>query len=763
MIYYSGGETPTYNDVGGYYEVYTYQQLKNITGKSSAVSVKLMEDIYICDAVLVSHNTTTTTVSQASLTSFGEQLLSFLNGVSVFDGNGKTIQYVGTQTLNATGDTFLYVLSTSNYYVKPTIKDLTIDCNNLVQGVSITVSDATLENVKIINVAENGYALTQGSSTWKVNITLDGTDGNQIESIYAPALGYIYNNSNVAFTATYKDYTNASTDITIAASGAYPEEEPNFKIYYWNTLYYNTLDDAISMQNANGSYPYFVYNKDVALLPTTTAVTSAIYILSDLSFDCTSEEYGITVGNEGELCAYDCAILVTGDGQAVLVQDGGCLNLWYAATVTGITVEKDGVLNLYGYTYMDGTQYYPSYTDLVLEEGAIVENDSDISYDVTYNGTTITIPAGETYVAVASTTTDTTTDTTTSTTTTTSTSSSTSVTVTTGVATDVATEDTTTEDTTETTTTTSTSTTSTSTTTTDTTSSSTTTETSVATATVQAEATVEDDTATVSVSDESIADAIAEAQATAAEDGSEEIAIVIEIVASEETSEEGFTSISLDISGDSVSALLDAGASEITLSTESVSLTLDSETLAVLSETLSGSIKIVATDVTGSADQTSHFSDEAAAAVDGRTVYTFAIVDESGNSLSDFGGGTVTLSIPYVLADGENADSLIVYYIDATGELVEAMPTWYDADAQLAYFTTTHFSTFALVHLAAEEAEAEDLTETGVTTDTTEAADAVTEAADGNVSLMLIAFFVILALLGGVAYFVMQKRGAIED
>ncbi len=78
-----------------------------------------------------------------------------------------------------------------------------------------------------------------------------------------------------------------------------------------------------------------------------------------------------------------------------------------------------------------------------------------------------------------------------------------------------------------------------------------------------------------------------------------------------------------------------------------------------------------------------------------RPGYNFEV--RSGNVLiSDFGGGNVTVSIPYKAQPGENVNAIIIYYINSNGELEIVRNCKYSIDAQRVYFITNHFSKYAV-------------------------------------------------------------------
>ncbi len=85
---------------------------------------------------------------------------------------------------------------------------------------------------------------------------------------------------------------------------------------------------------------------------------------------------------------------------------------------------------------------------------------------------------------------------------------------------------------------------------------------------------------------------------------------------------------------------------------------------------------------------------EAREKVGDRPVYDFT-VKAGGSEISHFGGGKVEISIPYTLKPGEEENSVVVYYIDGTGEL-KTVRGKYDPAAGAVIFTVTHFSKYAV-------------------------------------------------------------------
>ncbi|MEA4813547.1 MAG: S-layer homology domain-containing protein [Oscillospiraceae bacterium] len=80
--------------------------------------------------------------------------------------------------------------------------------------------------------------------------------------------------------------------------------------------------------------------------------------------------------------------------------------------------------------------------------------------------------------------------------------------------------------------------------------------------------------------------------------------------------------------------------------------------------------------------------------VGGRPVYDFSLTAGSA-AISDFGGGTASIGIPYTLAAGEDLDAIVVYYVSDAGTL-ETVRGRYNAVTGMVEFKTNHFSKYAV-------------------------------------------------------------------
>ncbi|QGQ98880.1 S-layer homology domain-containing protein [Paenibacillus psychroresistens] len=87
-------------------------------------------------------------------------------------------------------------------------------------------------------------------------------------------------------------------------------------------------------------------------------------------------------------------------------------------------------------------------------------------------------------------------------------------------------------------------------------------------------------------------------------------------------------------------------------------------------------------------------SEESKQVLGDRPVYDFTVT-AGGSNVSTFGGGSVSISVPYVLKAGEDQDSVIVYYVTDAGEL-ETIRGKFNAATGTVDFSTTHFSKYII-------------------------------------------------------------------
>ncbi|NOU91961.1 hypothetical protein GC093_01750 [Paenibacillus sp. LMG 31456] len=141
----------------------------------------------------------------------------------------------------------------------------------------------------------------------------------------------------------------------------------------------------------------------------------------------------------------------------------------------------------------------------------------------------------------------------------------------------------------------------------------------------------------------------------------------------------------------SIGAAAEAKIESFTIATPVAAITFDKKAL----KTIAGAAKADVT-VSVSAVDTSTLSVPAAIIekVADRPVFDFTVT--SGNEkISNFDGGYATVVVPYTLKAGENANAIVVYYLDNNGNLETVMGR-FDAATGTVKMKLSHFSRFVI-------------------------------------------------------------------
>jgi uncharacterized repeat protein (TIGR02543 family) len=92
-------------------------------------------------------------------------------------------------------------------------------------------------------------------------------------------------------------------------------------------------------------------------------------------------------------------------------------------------------------------------------------------------------------------------------------------------------------------------------------------------------------------------------------------------------------------------------------------------------------------------DEAGTLTQEQKEVVKDNPVYDIRVETDTGTVIDL--NGTLTIYLPYELKPGQSPDGVVVYYVDADGNLVN-MQAKYDPVTKMAYFTTTHLSIYII-------------------------------------------------------------------
>lgn len=185
---------------------------------------------------------------------------------------------------------------------------------------------------------------------------------------------------------------------------------------------------------------------------------------------------------------------------------------------------------------------------------------------------------------------------------------------------------------------------------------------------------------TVSSSDANklVADAVA--------NKSEEIVITPEIKKSADV-----TKTILDIPASAIKDISQKTKADVKVETPVGDLTFDAEALDSIANQAKGSnisISVEKVDV----DKLSKENKEAV----GDSLVIDLTITSNNEKISNFGEGTVTVSVPYKLKDNEKAEGIVIWYLADDGTLNKIENAYYDAKTGCVVFTTNHFSYYVV-------------------------------------------------------------------
>ncbi len=141
---------------------------------------------------------------------------------------------------------------------------------------------------------------------------------------------------------------------------------------------------------------------------------------------------------------------------------------------------------------------------------------------------------------------------------------------------------------------------------------------------------------------------------------------------------------------------------DLSLNMKEASIDLPAELVAALKDSGTESISVKADIADKSQINTDGLSDEEKARLESVDVYEFGITTDDGYVADEF-EAAVTVTISYTLKEGEDAEGIVIWFVNESTGKVEEIDATYDEQTETVSFTVTHFSKYAVAYTETQE------------------------------------------------------------
>lgn len=148
-------------------------------------------------------------------------------------------------------------------------------------------------------------------------------------------------------------------------------------------------------------------------------------------------------------------------------------------------------------------------------------------------------------------------------------------------------------------------------------------------------------------------------------------------------------SVELSIAKDGIDSLAEKGFENIIISTSLATISFDQKALSEISSSVAEDVKITVSSV-----DVENLSDEAKNIIGDRPVISISVMS-GDKTMTDF-DGNITIEIPYTLKEGEDAAALVLYSVNANGELEIVKDCIYNKDTKSFTVKAAKLSQYAI-------------------------------------------------------------------
>ncbi len=198
--------------------------------------------------------------------------------------------------------------------------------------------------------------------------------------------------------------------------------------------------------------------------------------------------------------------------------------------------------------------------------------------------------------------------------------------------------------------------------------------------------------ASTTVTDKNITDAIANAKAEAAKKGVSAGDITVSINISTSSNDANMITVNLPMTTQQQVISNKLAGVELAIDRPDIVIGLNNAAITEINRQANADVQLTATRT-----DSTKLSTAAKNAIGSRPAYDFKASYQGGKgSVTDFGKGSVYVSIPYTPAKNEKTGYLYAAYVDSNGKVIRVPGSAYNANTKSLHFTTNHFSVYGI-------------------------------------------------------------------
>lgn len=208
---------------------------------------------------------------------------------------------------------------------------------------------------------------------------------------------------------------------------------------------------------------------------------------------------------------------------------------------------------------------------------------------------------------------------------------------------------------------------------------------------IKVSAKVDGGSAAITITDKNITDAYNQALADAKKNGNE--ANGITLVLNVNTGNKTVSSATVNLPKTAQETIISKQivSTVVVIDSPDIKIGMDLNTIKEINKQANADVNITAVR-----KDNSKLTGNAKAVIGSRPVFDLSVTYGNGKTVNNFGGGSVTITLPYTLQAGEKAGNVCAVYVDINGNVNYIVASSYDVVSKSVLFSTNHFSIYGV-------------------------------------------------------------------